>query len=82
MSATTIIPPEDQKLVAEAVEKLMEHFDSVRIFVTRHDGSQDATACYERGGGNFYAQLGQVAQWITVQDQYQRNHAIRKDADE
>lgn len=74
-----IIPDGEQKLVDDCVAKLMENFDSVRIFVTRHDGSQDSTASYETGGGNFYAQLGQIREWICTQDQYQRNHAIKKD---
>lgn len=75
-----IIPESDQKIVREAVHKLMEHYDSVRIFVTRHNGETDETASYESGGGNFFAQLGQINEWKAIQDQYQRNHAIRKDA--
>lgn len=29
--------------------------------------------------GNFYAQLGQIREWLGIQDQYQREHAKRKD---
>lgn len=32
------------------------------------------------GCGNFYAQYGQVIEWIAIQDQYQRNWANRNDA--
>lgn len=74
-----IIPPEEQKLVDDAVTKLSEHFDSVRIFVTRHSGAAENTASYENGSGNFYAQLGQVREWLGIQDQYQRQYAKRKD---
>lgn len=77
-----IISEVERKLVDDCVAKLLENFDSVRVFVTRHDGNQENTASYETGGGNFYAQLGQVQEWVCIQEQYQRNHAIRKDTPE
>ncbi len=67
-------------LTESKVNELMEHFDSVRIFVTLHNGAGDSTYAFDSGAGNFYAQLGQVAEWMAMQDQYQRNHAIRKDS--
>lgn len=49
-------------LVEKATDGLGEHFDSVRIFVTKHeDGS---TLALTRGNGNNYAQIGQVSEWI------------------
>lgn len=74
-----IIPDNEQELVDHCKDKLLEHFDSVQIFVTRHSGQDGDTAGYESGGGNFYARLGQVREWIGLQDQYQRNHAMRVD---
>lgn len=79
MSAN-IIPENEQKMVDDVRDKLLEHYDSVRIFVTRHDGNSEDTASYTVGGGNFYAQLGQVAEFLSIQDQHQRNHAIRQDS--
>lgn len=76
------IPKEVQALVDEAANKLMEHVDSIQIFVTKHDGSKDESASYETGRGNFYARLGQAHEWLCIMDQYTRNHAIRKDAEE
>lgn len=72
----------DQTLVTEAKAKLLEHFDSVLILVTRHDGGEQVTASFESGGGNFYAQMGHVREWLSIQDQYQREHAKRKDQEE
>lgn len=72
----------DKKIVDEVKSKLLEHFDSVRIFVTRHDGNAEETEAYTVGGGNFYAQLGQAHEWISIQDQYQRSHADRNSGDE
>lgn len=58
----------DVKNIDEIVGKLLEHYDSVRIFVSRQDGEKQVTTSVDRGGGNFYAQLGQVADWLTVQN--------------
>jgi len=75
-----IIPKSDQEFVDSELSKMIERFDSVQIFVTRHSGEADNTAAYETGGGNFYARLGQISEWLAIQDQYQRQHAVRQDA--
>lgn len=69
---------EQQKIVRDACTKLCEHFDSVRIFATcpTEDGEQN-TRAIDEGCGNYYATLGQVIEWLAVQDQYQRNWANR-----
>lgn len=70
-------------MLREATVKLSEHFDSIRIIGTRHalDGEADTTAMIDDGAGNFHAQLGSVREWLVIQEQYQRNWAIRKDAE-
>lgn len=67
-------------MVGDAASKLAEHFDSVLILVTKNteDGKSN-TASYETGRGNYYAQLGQVVEWLAIQEQYQRNEADRRD---
>lgn len=72
---------DQQKIVDDAVDKLREHFDSVLILVTHYDGETGSTHSYEVGSGNNYAQLGQVREWLGIQDQYQREYAKRKDAE-
>jgi len=52
-----------ERIVKDAVAKLMEHFETVQIFVTRHDSHVGTGAC-TRGDGNFYARMGQVRDWI------------------
>lgn len=74
-----IIPEQDAKVVDDVRDKLLEHFDVVVILVQRHSGGTENTAAYSACGGNFYAQLGQVQEWLSIQDQFQRNHAIRQD---
>lgn len=59
-----MITEEEAKLVDGAKNKLMEHFDTVRIFVTKHDGPTDKTACYTVGGGNIFAQQGLTHDWL------------------
>jgi hypothetical protein len=76
--------PEDkahcEKLLQECVDKLSEHCDSVRIFITLPTGDGESnTAAMDRGSGNFYAQLGQITEWLCIQEQYQRNWAVRND---
>lgn len=69
-----------KKIVDDAASKLGEHFQSVRIFVTRNsEDGEPNTIAIDSGGGNFYAQIGQVRAWLDIQLQYQRNWAIRKD---
>ncbi len=73
------IPEDLQKLVDAKAAELSEHFDSVRVMVTLHAGGDSVTASYEAGRGNFYAQLGQVREWLQIQDQYQREFAKSKE---
>lgn len=70
-----------KELVERHASELGEHHDSVRIFVTRHaDDGSGGTYSFETGRGNFYAQLGQVREWVAIQDQYQRNWATKKES--
>lgn len=70
-------------MLREATVKLSEHFDSIRIIGARHavDGESDTTVLFDDGAGNFHAQLGSVREWLVIHEQYQRNWAIKKDAE-
>jgi hypothetical protein len=61
-------PEELEDLLHVHADKLMEHFDSVRIFCTRHTGENSVTAGCSAGRGNHYATLGLVKEWIIDQD--------------
>lgn len=67
------------EIVRHHASKLGEHFDSVRVFVTlpSNDGS-NSTVAVDSGNGNFHAQLGQVAEWLTIQEEYQRDWARKQ----
>lgn len=72
-----------QSIVERHAGQLGEHFQSVRIFVTRNtEDGESNTVALDSGCGNFYAQLGQIREWMSIQEQYQKNWAIRKDQEE
>ncbi len=59
------------------VAQLGERFDTIRIFATTHSGSE--TFSSTSGGGNLYAQLGQVREWLIRQDEMAKCNARRDD---
>ena len=67
-------------LVDAAVESLGEHFDTVQIFVTRHEPTtEDGTIAFRSGAGNWYARYGQIREWLIMADQQAKNQQNRKD---
>ncbi len=68
---------EEEKQVSKAVDALREHFDSVQIFVTRHDGVEVETGSITAGGGNWYARIGQIREWLARSDERTREY-VRK----
>ncbi len=71
----------EAEMLRKHCEALSEHFDSVQIFVTRHDPSKDGTVAIHYGLGNWYSRYGQVFEWLGKQDEYTRDR-IRKDTSE
>lgn len=69
----------EEQRVEAAKAALLEHFDSVQIFVTSKsgEGKDRTTDGIDCGGGNFYARIGQVREWILTQDEYVRANANR-----
>lgn len=49
-------------ILSKAINELGEHFDSVRIFVTKQDGEN--TLAFNPGCGNHYASFGHVSDWL------------------
>lgn len=64
-----------ENLAEECAAKLMEHADSVRIFITIHTGDKSETFGYSTGLGNFQAQYGQIREWMIRQDERVKIHA-------
>ena len=72
----------DMKLLHQAADQLIEHFDSVQIFASRHDmANDDGTLDCTAGRGNWLARRGQVREWMLKQDEASRADA-RKEHDD
>lgn len=59
---------EDRELLNDTLESLLERFDSVQIFVTRHRKGSKNTDYSTIGGGNWFARLGQINEWLVKAD--------------
>lgn len=58
------------QIIEVHVNQLMEHFDTVQIFVTRHEpATLNGTVRADLGGGNWYARYGQAKEWLVIQDE-------------
>lgn len=63
----------DNARLERACEALGEHFDSVQIFVTRHEpGALNGTIHANWGCGNFFTRYGVVRQWLIKEDERTR----------
>ena len=70
-----MISDQESQLVDKAVDSLLEHFDTVRIFVTRTESPKEQTLTYTTGGGNIYAQLGFAIEWV----EWMKAHGSQKE---
>lgn len=69
----------DQAFLAAAIDSLGEHFDSVAIFVTRHESSKGGTLRLIQQSGNLYATVGWVRDWIIALDAIGADRAVEAD---
>lgn len=59
----------DMAVLKSHAAQLGEHFDTVQIFVTRHDPSKDdGTVSAFEGTGNWFARYGQVRNWLLKEE--------------
>lgn len=56
---------EDLDRLKQALDLLGEHYDSVHIFVSRHEPAiHDGTVSCNKGVGNWFARFGQIKLWV------------------
>ena len=55
---------QDFERLQAAAAALGEYFDTVQIFVTRHENSEGTTNM-NWGSGNWFARYGQVEEWVS-----------------
>jgi hypothetical protein len=77
-----LINKTQQDVVKASRDSLMEHFDTVRIFVTTHSGASETTQGFDTGGGNFFAQLGQIKEWVQQQNQISKDVVSSSNSEE
>lgn len=71
---------DDLKRVQDACQVLIEHFDTVQIFCTRHEPEvENGTINVNYGEGNWFARYGLVHEWMTRQDERTRQHIRSND---
>jgi hypothetical protein len=58
----------DVKVLNKVINELGEYFDTVQVFVTRHEpATENGTVEYNGGVGNHYARLGHIQSWLEDQ---------------
>ena len=62
----------DMERLMPHVEQLAAKFDTVQVFVTRHDVTTECTVSVHSGSGNWHARCGQVREWMMQQDEFIR----------
>lgn len=72
---------QDVSMVRQSAESLIEHFDSVQIFVTKKSDDGDGYIQIQLGRGNWFTRYGQVKCWIIKEDETTREQS-RKDMKE
>lgn len=75
-----MIETPDMDRLQKVVDGLMEHFDTVQVFVTRHEHEREGTVNANLGEGNWFARYGQVCEWATKQNERTRDNVRREDA--
>lgn len=81
MDHDEISPDEKVTMLDRLASQLLEHFDSVQIFVTSHKA--DETEAIATGEGNFLTRYGQIREWVLkVEASIKRQDRRRREDDE
>ena len=74
---------EIRKIVQRAISTLMEHFDTVQVFVSRYDPLTKETYYTDDGEGNFLARIAQIRGWSDRQtEQFFNPEVLDEDDDD
>jgi hypothetical protein len=73
----------EAKVLNRAIDDLSEHFDTVQVFVTKHEpAEEDGTIEYNAGIGNIYARFGHVEMWVDEQKNANRTNYFYDESEE
>lgn len=70
------------RMLEEALSKLSEHFDTIQIFATTHNGDDNGTSHHNIGTGNWYARYGQVKCWVKTVEALDVEEAVNGEEEE
>ena len=71
---------QDLERLRKACGELIEHFDTVHIFATRHEsGELNGTVNVNFGKGNWFGRYGQIKIWMTQEEEESRQQVRDKD---
>lgn len=74
---------EDIERVKNAINTLVEHFDAVQIFASRHEPeTEDGTVHVNLGRGNWFARFGHVRTWLVKEEEFFRERQRRDDGED
>lgn len=69
---------QEEEMLHDFARKIGEHWDNVRIFVSRDGEQPSVTQELTTGRGNWYSQYGQVELWVQRQQAYERHSYIKE----
>lgn len=77
MESTQQKEPDDTTAVDAAIARLMEHFDTAQVFVSRvlEDGN---TRTVVKGSGNYHARVNQAREFVTRDDELTREDSRKE----
>lgn len=69
---------EDESIdeIERFLDSISWRYDSVIVLATKHDPKEETTWAHVRNRGNFYAQIGQIKDWVLKQDERARRQDI------
>ena len=66
---------QQQAVLKKAIHALGEQFDTAQVFVTVHEPAESGGTLHASAGvGNWYARVGQVNEWLTIQNEEAKCH--------
>lgn len=70
----------DVEMIRRHARALMEHFDTVQIFTTRHRPN-DGTVNVDVGYGNWFARFGHVGMWLKIEAEKETVMRVKRHID-
>lgn len=53
--------------VKDFCREMTPYVDSIQVFATKHEGDNTGTTEFSWGAGNYWARMGQIANWVSIE---------------